>query len=82
VVIEQNIREQLGVGPGWVALQRLVGNRVELTFVPPEHKHSLRGSLAKHTKIRVGRGGAWDRAREAAWAAAAEERERPARKQR
>jgi hypothetical protein len=37
VVIAKEIRERLGVQPGWVALQRLVGDCVEIYFLPLEH---------------------------------------------
>ncbi len=48
VVIEKAIRDQLGVEPGCLALQRVVGNRVIIHFVPVEHEGSLRGRLAAH----------------------------------
>lgn len=72
VVIAKEIRDRLGVQPGWTALQRLVGDHVELYFVPPPHRRSLTGALARYTKRDVGTGEEWDRAREAAWAAAGE----------
>lgn len=75
VVIAKEIRDQLGVGPGWVALERLVDDHVEVYFVPPEHRKSLKGSLAKHVKGRARPGKEWDKAREAAWARASRERE-------
>lgn len=45
VVIAKEIRDQLGIGPGWRAVQRVVGTRVELSFLPPRHTRSLRGAL-------------------------------------
>lgn len=74
VVIAKEIRDRLGLAPGWIALQRLVGDHVELYFLPPEHRKSLKGSLAKHLKVRIAPGKPWDKAREAAWKAAAEEK--------
>lgn len=73
VVIAKEIRDRLGVERGWLALQRLVGNRVEVCFLPPEHRRSLKASLAGHTKVRVAPGKEWDRAREAAWSEAVRE---------
>jgi AbrB family looped-hinge helix DNA binding protein len=73
VVIAKEIRERLGIKPGWVALQRLVGDRVEIYFLPPEHNESLKGSLASYLKANVPPGEAWDRARDAAWQAATRE---------
>ena len=73
IVIAKEIRERLGVKPGWVALQRLVEDRVEIYFLPPEHRESLKGSLAQYLQASVPPGGEWDRARKAAWEAAIRE---------
>lgn len=75
VVIAKEIRDRLDVVPGWVALERLVDDHVEVYFVPPEHRKSLKGSLAKHVKGRARPGTEWDSARKAAWAKASEMRE-------
>lgn len=75
VVIAKEIRDHLGIEPGWIALQRLVNDHVEVYFLPPEHRNSLKGSLAKHINVRLGPGREWDNAREFAWVKAAEERE-------
>ena len=72
VVITKEFRSRLGVQPGWLALQRLVGDHVEVYFLAPEHRDSLKGSLAKHIKARVAAGEKWDRARDAAWVEAAD----------
>lgn len=71
VVIAKEIRDQLGIEPGWVALQRLEGDHVEVYFIPPEHRKSLKGSLARHVKVPLGQGEEWERAREKAWKKAA-----------
>jgi bifunctional DNA-binding transcriptional regulator/antitoxin component of YhaV-PrlF toxin-antitoxin module len=70
IVIEKAIRERLGIEPGWLALQTLVGDHVEVRFLPPEHDRSLKGSLAPFTSVRVAEGAAWDDARHSAWAEA------------
>lgn len=44
IVIEKSIREELGVQPGWQALQVAVGDHVEVYFIPPEHEESLLGA--------------------------------------
>lgn len=74
VVIDKEIRDHLGVGTGWLALQRLVGDHVEVYFLPPAHRRSLLGSLADYIKAPVGPE-EWDMAREAAWKDAAREKE-------
>jgi len=73
VVIAKEIRDRLGVGPGWLAIQRLVDDHVEVYFIPPAHRQSLKGSLSKHVKARVAAGEEWARAREAAWRKVAKE---------
>jgi len=45
VVIKKEIRDRLGVGPGWKATQRIVDDHVELHFIPPTHNRSLAGIL-------------------------------------
>ncbi|MQG32737.1 MAG: AbrB family transcriptional regulator [SAR202 cluster bacterium] len=66
MVINKEIRDRLGIGPGWMALQRLAGDHVEIYFVSPEHDESLAGSLAPHIQVSLERGPEWERAREAA----------------
>ena len=72
IVIAKEIRDRLGVEPGWTVLQRAVGDHVEIHFVPPEHSRSLKGSLASHIKRTGAHGDEWDRAREDAWEGSAE----------
>ncbi len=50
IVIKKEIRDRLGVKRGWVALQRLAGDHVEVYFILPEHRKSLKGSLALHLR--------------------------------
>lgn len=50
VVIEKQIRDRLGVEPGWQAVQLLVDNHVRIFFIPPEHNRSLFGILKPHIK--------------------------------
>lgn len=76
IVIAKDIRERLGVEPGWTALQRLVGDHVEVYFLPPEHSRSLKGSLASQLKARVAPGDEWEQARDTAWKSAAGRRVR------
>ena len=71
VVIAKEIRDCLGIEPGWIALQRLVDDHVELYLLPPEHRRSLKGSLAMYIQAHLGPGEEWGKTREAAWADAA-----------
>lgn len=77
IVVAKDIRDRLGVRPGWIALQRLSDDHLEVYFVPPEHKRSLKGSLARYLKAHVSAGD-WGEAKEAAWEAASRERTGPA----
>ena len=81
IVIAKEIRDSLGVEPGWVALQRQVDDHVEVYFLPPEPRKSLKGSLAKYTNVHVAPGEEWDKAREFAWHEAAAAREARLREQ-
>jgi bifunctional DNA-binding transcriptional regulator/antitoxin component of YhaV-PrlF toxin-antitoxin module len=74
VVIAKEYRDQLGIEPGWIALQRLEDDHIEVYFVPPGHKKSLKGCLAGQTKTRLAAGREWDEARDSAWKKAAEEK--------
>lgn len=50
VVIEKPLREALGVRQGFVTVQTLVDDHVEIRFYPPEHSRSLRGVLKKYAR--------------------------------
>jgi len=69
VVISKEIRDSLGVKPGWVSIQHLIGDHVELHFLPPTEGKSLKGALSKLTRARVPRGDGWNKSREKAWSA-------------
>ena len=47
ITIDRAIREQLGVQPGMVAYQRIVGGRLEVVFLPAPHRRSLFGALRR-----------------------------------
>ena len=50
VVIDKQIRNELGVRPGMVAIQQRVGDHVEIRFVPEEHNRSLAGAARPHIR--------------------------------
>lgn len=70
VVVEKPIRDALGVEPGFVTVQSLVGDHVEIRFYPPEHTRSLRGALEGLGKSSISPED-WSRERQRAWHAAA-----------
>ena len=53
VVIEKEIRDRLSIQPGWQAFQFLVGDHVEVYFLPPEDDSSAAGSLTRFTDVRI-----------------------------
>ena len=71
VVIAKAIREKLGIEQGWMTIQQLVNDHVEIYFVPPEHDRSLKGCLAPHVK-QSWPDSSWRRARAEAWGEAIE----------
>lgn len=74
VVIKKEIRDQLGIEPGWRTVQLVVDDHVELYFIPPEHNRSLAGSLAQYTNVRIPDEDELHDAIEEAWAEMARER--------
>lgn len=74
VVIKKEIRDRLGVQPGWRTVQLLVGDHVELYFIPPEHNRSLFSILKPYIKRSFPTEDDLRQAREAAWAARAAEK--------
>ena len=76
VVIAKAIRDSLGIAPGWVALQRVVDDHVEIRFLPPDHRESLKGTLAPYVTRHIRSGEEFSEAKEQAWQRAAERRMR------
>ena len=66
VVIAKEIRDELGIGPGWETIQRVVDGRVELSFIPPEHNRSLLGVLSVYANPAAASLD-WREVKEAAW---------------
>ena len=73
VVISKEIRDELGVRPGWMAIQQVVNGHVEIYFVPPEHNRSLKGALAKYAR-NVPPETDWRKIKDLAWEAHVKER--------
>ena len=75
VVIDKEIRDKLGIGPGWLALQRIVDGHLEINFVMPEHNRSLKGVLAPYINSNaIETDEDWHKAKEMAWEAAVREK--------
>src|SRR5262249_16322667 len=50
VVIDPVARVGLGIRPGWFAVQTVVGDHLEMRFIPAEHSRSLAGSLNAYAR--------------------------------
>jgi AbrB family looped-hinge helix DNA binding protein len=77
IVIAKEIRDKLGIEPGWMALQRIEEDHIVVHFLPPAHNRSLAGSLAPYISDDVRKKLKtmdWHEIREAAWKAAATDR--------
>lgn len=70
ITVGREARERLGVRPGTVAVQQVVGNQLLVTFIPAPHDRSLAGVLGKPPRSVSGD---WDEVREATERAIAEE---------
>ena len=74
IVIDGKLREELGIGPGWFALQQVVDGRLEVEFLPPEHNESLAGCLAKYVKGgEIPADADWGKIRDEVWSKAVRE---------
>ncbi len=71
IVISKEIRDRIGIKPGWIALERLIDDHIEVYFVPPEHRESLKGSLSPHIKKHIKLGKEWNEVRNKVWTEAA-----------
>ena len=71
--IRNELMEELGIGPGWIVLQRVVDNKLELEFLPPEHRESLAGSLSDFKGPGIPEDADWSKVREEAWTWAVKE---------
>jgi bifunctional DNA-binding transcriptional regulator/antitoxin component of YhaV-PrlF toxin-antitoxin module len=80
IVIEKPLREALGIQPGFLTVQTLVHDHVEIRFYPPEHDRSVRGALKKYAtrvfstdELREARDKAWEEAATKDWDRGGEE---------
>ncbi len=51
ITIDRAARERLGVQPGMIAHQRVVGGRLEIVFLPVPHRRSLYGVFAQKSPL-------------------------------
>lgn len=65
--IRKELMEALGIGPDWIVLQRVVDDKLEVEFMPPEHRRSLRGSLSDFEGPGIPADADWGKIRDEAW---------------
>ena len=53
ITIDKRVREELGVKPGDLAVERVEGGRLVVSFVPRPHRESLLGVLRKRGSAAV-----------------------------
>jgi AbrB family looped-hinge helix DNA binding protein len=51
VVIERDVRDELGIRPGDRAVETVENGRLVLTFVPARHRRSLLGRLSGQGRV-------------------------------
>jgi AbrB family looped-hinge helix DNA binding protein len=66
IVIEKEVRDRLGIQPGWKAIQMVSDDHVRIYFIPPEHNRSLRGAAKPFIRRWPGPDEDWDDAIEKA----------------
>lgn len=77
IYIRKELMEALGIGPDWIVLQRVVDNKLEVEFLPPEHSDSLGGIAARYvTEETKFSDDEWHRIKEKAWTHRAEQKMR------
>jgi len=74
IVIAKEIRDKIGIKPGWLALERLIGDYVEVYFIPPEHNKSLKGSLNNYVNKHIKQDKEWDALQDKTWDELAEKK--------
>jgi bifunctional DNA-binding transcriptional regulator/antitoxin component of YhaV-PrlF toxin-antitoxin module len=47
ITVDRELRERLGVRPGMIAVQHVVGSQLIVTFIPAPHDRSLAGVLGR-----------------------------------
>jgi len=50
MVIEKELRDKLGIAPGWYAVQEVRGNELVVRFEPPLHNRSLAGIFSAYAE--------------------------------
>lgn len=74
IVIGEELREKLGIGPGWRAYQFVEDDHLIIYFHPPRKYDSLAGSLSRYVnEDNKYNDEDWHKVREEAWMKAIEE---------
>jgi len=73
ITVGKTVRDELGVQPGDVAIERVENGRMVVTFVPGPHARSQLGALRPYVKRSAKPIRDWTAAKERAWDARAAE---------
>lgn len=66
ITIDRHVRDELGVNPGDLAVERVEDGRLVIEFVPKPHRRSLYGALRRPGQQPIAD---WRAVKEAAWTA-------------
>lgn len=69
ITIDKAVREELGVKPGDLAIERVHEGRLVVTFAPGRHSRSQLGILRRYAKEPIEPITDWDAYRDRAWSA-------------
>ena len=73
IYIRKELMEALGIGPDWIVLQRVVYDKLEVEFMPPEHRESLAGIFSDFKGPGIPADADWGKIKDEAWAWGVEE---------
>jgi AbrB family looped-hinge helix DNA binding protein len=69
ITIGKKVRDQLGIRPGDLAVERVENGRLVVTFVPRPHRRSQLGALRGHIEAPIEPVTDWAAAKERGWSA-------------
>ncbi len=68
ITIDKKVREELGVQPGDIAVERAQAGRLIVTFVPKPHDRSMLGALRQYIDGPIEPITDWQAVKDRAWA--------------
>lgn len=68
ITVEKRWRDELGLAPGDLAVERVENGRLVVDFIPRRHSRSMLGALRPHLEGRIEPITDWAAMRDRAWA--------------